>query len=128
MGWEYSHALLILSLIVTLATVAGKNVADIGDIEDDRESGRLTLPMQIGSERTYYLSVGLASFMIFLVPSLYLIGNLNQFYLLIGIIATCIMFLALLNFRRDFSKGRIYSYIILSQIFLLLIATMVGSI
>lgn len=133
-GWasvrefEYDPALGILSLMIIFASVIAKNIADIADVEDDIHSERLTLPMQIGVDRTFNLSVLLVPFEFIMISTLYFIGDLNIFYLIIVSIAVIITIFAMISFGRDFSEGRKYSYMLLLPVIIFLISTVVGSI
>ena len=127
-GWEYDPAIGVLSLLIILASVIAKNVADIADVEDDIHSERLTLPMQIGVDRTFNLSVFLVPFEFIMIFTLYFVGDLNIFYPTIVSIAVIITVFAMLSFGRNFSEGRKYSYMLLLPVIIFLISTVVGSI
>lgn len=127
-GFEYDPALGILSLMIIFASIIAKNIADIADVEDDIHSERVTLPMQIGVNKTYSISAFMMPFEFILISLLYFIGNLNFFYLLIVSISVFITVFAMLSFRRNFSEGRKYSYLLLLPIMIFLISTVVGSI
>jgi len=127
-GWEYNPAIGVLSLMIIFASVIAKNVADIADVEDDIHTGRLTLPMQIGVERTFSFSAILVPFEFIMIFTLYFVGDLNIFYPIIVSFAVIITIFAMLSFGRDFSEGRKYSYMLLLPVIVFLISTVVGSI
>ncbi len=109
-GWRYDPILIPMSLLIGSPHMTAKNVADIIDMGSDKKSGRITLPMQIGVKKSFYIAAFFGLFAIFLFFLAYFVGRMNIFYLIVGIIGSIITLLCLFYFQKDFGKvtGRKY--------------------
>lgn len=112
MGWRYEPILIPLSLLIGSTHMMAKNVVDILDVDSDKKSGRLTLPMRIGVMKSFFIAAFFGLFTIFLFFLTYFVGSMNIFYLIVGIIGSIIILLGLPKFQKDYGKvmGREYYY------------------
>lgn len=129
-GWRYEPVLISLSLLIGSLNMTAKNVVDILDVGSDKKSGRITLPMQIGVKKTFYIAAFFGLFTIFSFSLAYFVGSMNIFYLIVGVIGSIIVLLGLFNFQKDYGKvkGRKYYGIFLLPTFIFPIAIILGSI
>ncbi|MDY6964932.1 MAG: UbiA family prenyltransferase [Halobacteriota archaeon] len=129
-GWEYETLLSIAAVFVGALCMVAKITVDIVDVKGDKESGRVTLPMQVGASNAFNVAASFAIFEFILYSIMYPLGDMNLLYLPIGVIGMAITSFALLNLRRDFGEetGRRYTDMLVLPIFIFLIGIIVGSI
>ncbi len=129
-GWRYDPILIPLSLLIGSTHMTAKNIADIIDVHSDKRSGRVTLPMQIGVKKSFYVAAFFGIFTIFLFFLSDFFCRMNVLYLATGAIGSIITFLCLFYFQKDFGKvtGRKYFEISTLPTFIFPIAIILGSI
>ncbi|MDY6964933.1 MAG: UbiA family prenyltransferase [Halobacteriota archaeon] len=129
-GWRYETVSLVVALMIGTLCMVGKTAVDIVDVKGDKESGRVTLPMQIGIINTFNIAVSFAIFEVLLFLIIYPLDGMNLLYLPIGLIGLVVTFMALFNLRKDFGEetGRRYTDMLVLPIFIFLIGVIVGSI
>ncbi|MDH5442883.1 MAG: UbiA family prenyltransferase [Candidatus Hadarchaeaceae archaeon] len=127
-GWRYDLVLVLLSLHIGSTHMTAKNVADIIDMNSDKKSGRVTLPMQIGINKSFYVAAFFGTFAVFLFFLAGFFGRMNILYWVAGIVGSIITFLCLFYFQKDFGKvtGRKYFEISTLPTFIFPIAIILG--
>lgn len=129
-GWRYEPVRIPLSLLIGSLNMTAKNVVDILDVSSDKKSGRITLPMQIGVKKTFYIAAFFGLFTIFLFFLAYFVGSMNFFYLIAGVIGSIVVLMGIFEFQKDYGKvkGRKYYGIFLLPTLIFPIAIILGSI
>jgi len=109
-GWKHAPVLVLLSLHIGSTHMTAKNVADIIDMHSDKKSGRVTLPMQIGIKKSFYVAAFFGAFAVFLFFLASFFSRVNLLYWVAGTLGSIITFLCLFYFQKDFGKvtGRKY--------------------
>ncbi|MDY6960196.1 MAG: UbiA family prenyltransferase, partial [Halobacteriota archaeon] len=129
-GWILDPVLLIITPMFIFYIVALKTILDMVDMSGDKRSGRKTIPLQIGVERSLDFSIYFTTFAVILFFAIYLTGIMNILYIPIGIIAAILSYTALANLHGDYGResGRKYSEMFMIPLFLFSVGFMVGGI
>ncbi|MDY6931523.1 MAG: UbiA prenyltransferase family protein, partial [Halobacteriota archaeon] len=129
-GWVIDTILLFIVPMFLFYIVALKTILDMVDVTGDKRSGRKTIPLQIGVERSLEFSVYFTTFAVMSFFAIYLTGIMNIFYIPIGIIAAITSYTALVNLYGDYGResGRKYSEMFMIPLFLFSFGFMVGGI
>ena len=131
-GWKYEPVLITVMLVFVLFVVAQRMVADIADMTGDKKYGRLTVPIQIGADKSFSLAFfsDIFAFSLFFIGFILGQGQINLLYIPFGAIAAVMTFSALINFKKDFREesARKISEMMMLPLFICIIGVIVGSI
>ena len=129
-GWALDPVLFIITPMFIFYIVAVKTILDMVDVDGDKRSGRKTIPLQVGVERSLDFSIYFTTFAVISFFAIYLTGIMNVLYIPIGILAAFISFMALANLNGDYGResGRKYSEMFMIPLFLFSVGFMVGGI
>jgi geranylgeranylglycerol-phosphate geranylgeranyltransferase len=122
-GDPYSPS--ILSLMTFFVMVGREIIMDIRDKEGDKIIRR-SLPVQIGRKKASYVACIFLIITVLLIPAPYLMGILNQWYIVIAIPVGILTLIAVVWTLKDLKNTAIASELIRAALAVALVAFIVG--